>query len=247
MQVTREALTAVTLAAQTILECSGEIYRAEDTALRLCHAFGFEEADILCFPTGFTLTAVLPGGETVSRTQRVRDRSIQLSRLDEVNRISRAVAQGQMDAPQALAALQALRTAQPPGRARMILAYAASAAFFAVMFGGGIKEFALALCCGALMQAVLPLLQRWQAPAPLSAMAGGMLAAGSALLMLQLFGGNQEALISGAIMPLLPGLALTNAVRDTMRGDLIAGMARSTEALMSATMLAAGVAVVLML
>jgi uncharacterized membrane protein YjjP (DUF1212 family) len=66
-------------------------------------------------------------------------------------------------------------------------------------------------------------------------------------VLLGVAGGNQEAVISGAIMPLLPGLAITNAVRDTMRGDLVAGMARTTEALLSAVLLAAGVAVALML
>lgn len=245
MQQPREALNAVTLAAQTILECSGEIYRAEDTALRLCRAFGFADADILCFPTGFTISAVVPGGETLTATLRIRERSILLGKLDLVNRVSRAVAAGRMDAAQALEALREVRSSPPPNAIVLIGAYAASAAFFSVMFGGGLKEFVLSFLCGAALQWVLPQLHRWQAPLPLVSMLGGMLAAGSALLMLRLFGGNQEALISGVIMPLLPGLALTNAVRDTMRGDLIAGMARSSEALMSAIMLAAGVAVVL--
>jgi len=46
-------------------------------------------------------------------------------------------------------------------------------------------------------------------------------------------------------MPLLPGLAMTNAVRDTIRGDLISGLARSAEALISAILLSAGVAAAL--
>ena len=46
------------------------------------------------------------------------------------------------------------------------------------------------------------------------------------------------------MMPLLPGLAMTNAIRDTIRGDLISGIARATEALLVASSLAAGVGVV---
>ena len=41
-------------------------------------------------------------------------------------------------------------------------------------------------------------------------------------------------------MPLLPGLAMTNAIRDTIRGDLLSGIARATEALLIASSLAAG-------
>ena len=44
-------------------------------------------------------------------------------------------------------------------------------------------------------------------------------------------------------MPLLPGLSLTNAIRDTVVGDLVSGTARFTEAVIVAGSLAAGVAV----
>jgi uncharacterized membrane protein YjjP (DUF1212 family) len=72
-----------------------------------------------------------------------------------------------------------------------------------------------------------------------------LLAAFIALAALALFNGAQEPVITGVIMPLLPGLAMTNAIRDTMRGDLISGLARSAEALTSAVLLSAGVAAAL--
>lgn len=242
-----EALQVVTLAARTILECSGEIYRAEDTVRRISAELGFETAEVLCFPTGFTLTVTTPDGESTTRTVRVSERSIQLAALDEVNRVSRAVVDDAMTAPEALQALKSLRSRPAPNPWFMALAYALSAGFFSVMFSGGVREFAFSFLAGFLLQAVMPHLRRWNAPTPLLSLAGGMLAAGLSLLVLAAFGGgNQEAVIAGVIMPLLPGLAMTNAVRDTMRGDLVAGMARSTEALLSAVMLAAGVAIVIM-
>ncbi len=247
MQHQAEALQVVSLAAQTILECSGEIYRAEDTVLRISTALGFAEAQVLCFPTGFTLTVTAPDGDSASRTVRIRERNIELASLDEVNRISRAVVSGVMDAPSALRALNGLRSQPAPNPWFMALAYAASAGFFSVMFSGGLREFVFSFIAGFILQGIMPHLKRWNAPTPLTSLAGGMLSAGLSLMLLALFGGgNQEAVISGVIMPLLPGLAMTNAVRDTMRGDLVAGMARSIEALMSAIMLAAGVAIVLM-
>ena len=41
-------------------------------------------------------------------------------------------------------------------------------------------------------------------------------------------------------MPLLPGLAMTNAIRDSMQGDLISGLVRGTEAIIIAIGLAVG-------
>jgi uncharacterized membrane protein YjjP (DUF1212 family) len=53
--------------------------------------------------------------------------------------------------------------------------------------------------------------------------------------------GDVNATIIGGIMPLLSGLLVTNAVRDTMYGDLISGMTRALEALLLAAFSALGV------
>ena len=46
-------------------------------------------------------------------------------------------------------------------------------------------------------------------------------------------------------MPLLPGLSFTNAIRDTVMGDLISGTVRVVETLLIAIGIAGGVGVVL--
>ena len=53
--------------------------------------------------------------------------------------------------------------------------------------------------------------------------------------------------ITGAIMPLVPGVAITNAVRDTISGDLISGSARLIEAFLTAVAIAVGVGFVMTL
>ena len=58
---------------------------------------------------------------------------------------------------------------------------------------------------------------------------------------------NVNAAIIGGIMPLLPGLSMTNAIRDTINGDLVSGSARALEALLACVAIAAGVGVVLSL
>ena len=49
-----------------------------------------------------------------------------------------------------------------------------------------------------------------------------------------------EAAVAGALMPMLPGLAMTNAVQDTMRGDMVSGISSAVSAAMSAVLLAVG-------
>ena len=52
---------------------------------------------------------------------------------------------------------------------------------------------------------------------------------------------NQELLIAGSIMPMLPGVALTNALRDTLQGDYMSGTVRTIEAFMVAISIGIGI------
>lgn len=46
-------------------------------------------------------------------------------------------------------------------------------------------------------------------------------------------------------MLLVPGLAITNAIRDTISGDLVSGISRAVEAFLIAIAIAAGTGIVL--
>lgn len=52
-------------------------------------------------------------------------------------------------------------------------------------------------------------------------------------------------IIIGSVMPLVPGVPITNSVRDVLAGHLLSGLARGTEALLSASAIALGIAMVL--
>jgi uncharacterized membrane protein YjjP (DUF1212 family) len=56
---------------------------------------------------------------------------------------------------------------------------------------------------------------------------------------------NIAAIISGSIMPLAPGVAITNAIRDFIYGDYLAGVSRAIEAIIIAIGIAFGVGIIL--
>ena len=51
----------------------------------------------------------------------------------------------------------------------------------------------------------------------------------------------KDIIIISAIMPIVPGVAITNAIRDTLQGDYLSGCARILEALLIAAAIAVGV------
>ncbi len=239
-------LDAVCLASQIILESGGETYRAEETVERMCQGLGVPKVDVLALPTGLMLTLTTPEHGTLSRIVRVHDRATDLTRIDQCNSISRQVAQGAMTAEEALEKLREIHRPGKDHRWLLIGASAVSAGSFTVMLGGGWMDFIVSFFCGALVQLVLPPLAKGRVPMQISSMIAGALTTLTALLgTLALSQVHVEPVISGAIMPLLPGLATTNAIRDTIRGDLVSGGARIMEAVLSAVMLAAGIGLML--
>lgn len=239
-------LDAVCLASQIILESGGETYRAEETVERMAQGLGIPRVDVLALPTGLMLTLTLKEDASISRLVRVHSRNTDLSRIDECNNVSRMVADGRMNAEEALKALTDIKRPRKEKRGAMIAASAVTAACFTVMLGGSWYDFAISFFCGALVQWVLTPLSRMRVPPLISSMIAGALTTLLALVgTLVLKEANVEPIIAGAIMPLLPGLATTNAMRDTIRGDLVSGGARLGEAILSVMMLAAGIGLTL--
>ena len=54
-----------------------------------------------------------------------------------------------------------------------------------------------------------------------------------------------DAIIVGGIMPMVPGVAITNSLRDLMAGFLLTGVARGMEAMVTTAAVAMGVMIVL--
>ncbi len=239
-------LDAVCLAARLVLESGGETYRAEETVEHMCKGFGIYKADVLALPTGLILTLWQNEGENAhTRLLRVRSRSTNLTRLDACNAVSRQVARGEIDASQALKKLKDIQHSPLPKMVWQILFGALSAAFFCVMLGGYIEDFVVAMLCGFLIHCTMPLFGKCRIPGMLSGLLAGFLTALLALICNEIYPIHLEATISGAVLPLLSGLATTNAIRDTIKGDLVSGTARISEAVLTAVLLAVGICIAL--
>lgn len=240
-------LRTARLASALVLEYGGETFRAEETALRICRHFGMPEIDVFAVPTGLFLSVGDESGRHQTVVRRVRRRSIDLSRLDAINAISRSIEAGERTLPKAYRDLREVADRPSKPQWQLCLAAALSSGFFAVMFGGRALEFAVAALCGVLVQAVGGLTRRADAHQVLLSLLGSMAIVLVALGFVGLTGyGNAEAMIAGAIMPLLPGLAMTNAIRDAVQGDLLSGVTRAAEALLTAASLAAGAGLMLL-
>ncbi|KOC31220.1 threonine/serine exporter family protein, partial [Clostridium botulinum] len=77
---------------------------------------------------------------------------------------------------------------------------------------------------------------------------GGAIASLLAIISINLnIGQNKDKIIIGSIMLLVPGLVITNAIRDTLAGDLVSGISRTVEAFFIAVAIATGSGIIIKL
>lgn len=240
-------LKTIKLSAQIILENGGETYRAEETIKFICKSAGVKEIDSIATPTGFYITISIDGIENSTVVKRITKRSINLSKLNRVNNISRQLTENSIALDEAIVQLEETRDETENNHKFYSLFYGGiSAAFFTLIFGGGIFEFFISLISGFVVTIATRKLENLHSYQFFSSILAGIVIASFAIVSTHFANyGNYNYVIVGGIMPQLPGLAMTNAIRDTMRGDLISGMARGAEALLVASSLAAGTGVII--
>lgn len=237
-------LKVIKLSAQIILENGGETYRAEETIKFICKTYDVKEIDAIATPTGFYITVSQDGDNNHTIVKRIRNRTINLQKINDVNNISRQIASHSISLEDALDNLEKIKNSNVEHKYSLLYT-GISSAFFTVLFGGGIFEFIVALFTGILISVISKHFEDLQSYQFFSSIISGAVITLIAILSTTFSGlGNYNQIIVGSIMPLLPGLAMTNAIRDTIRGDLISGIARATEALLVASSLAAGAGLV---
>jgi uncharacterized membrane protein YjjP (DUF1212 family) len=239
-------LKVIKLSAQIILENGGETYRAEETIKFICKAYDVKEIESIATPTGFYLTVSINGEDNNTIVKRIRKRTINLKKINDVNNISRQISSDAISLDEALIQLESIINDDAIQYKYSFVYSGISSAFFTVLFGGGLFEFIVALITGLLVSIITKKFEDLHSYQFFSSIISSAAIAVIAILITTIAEtGNYNYIIVGGIIPLLPGLAMTNAIRDTIRGDLISGIARATEALLVASSLAAGAGAVI--
>ena len=234
-------MKALQLAGQIIMENGGEAYRVEETVTRMGQAFGLKNVESFAVPSGVFVSYEREDGTHETAVLRVHRRGINLTRVDAVNQISRQAEHGEINAAQALHALEHIANLRVFAPHQLVVAAGVSACAWSVMFGGGVPDFFIGFLIGVLVELLNQWLGKHQIHSFMATLVCSFFATLIPQLLCHLLGtGSPEAYIAGALMPLLPGLSMTNAVHDTMRGDIVSGASHGLSAVLCAGMIAGG-------
>ncbi len=243
-----EIIQVAAFAGKIILENGAETYRVEETIGRICMAFGLDEAESFVMPTGIIISITDKKGDTVSIVKRIKQRQVNLENVAAVNELSRRVCSEEITLEEMKIELNEIK-AQPSYNKWMLMLFTwIAAAFFTLMFKGTFRDFLVAGFIGVVLKYFIILLTELKTNDFFVNIFGGAFIAIIALICFYFnLGDNLDIVIIGSIMPLVPGLLLTNAIRDTISGDLVSGISRMVETIIIAGAIAIGTGLVLKL
>jgi uncharacterized membrane protein YjjP (DUF1212 family) len=231
------------LAGKLMLQSGAETSRVEDTMMRIAASCGFKESHSFVTPT--VIIFAMKGTEP-AKVIRISERSTDLHKVTLVNDISRKLCSGELTLQEAYHRLQRvekINVAYPIGI--QVAAAAILSACFLIMYQGRWHDFVPALLCGGLGFFSLIYFHRFvQIKFFAEFLASFLIGLLAFLLVTFGIGHDLDKIIIGSVMPLVPGLLITNAVRDLMAGHLLSGISKGAEAFLAAFAIGAGIAVV---
>ena len=239
--ISREHLVADTamLAGKIMLVSGADIYRVEDTMNRILKkSSGNATAFVLA--TGITLTVICKD-TTITLTKRIGDRKTNLNHIYEVNSISRKLSSNEIDIEKAYESLVKIEQVEQYNSKLKGIGYIGVALFFAVLLGGDFMTCIATGIVGAALAIINYLITKIKLnDFCVNAVCSFGITVAAMLLKNFIKDINFDIIIISAIMPMVPGVTFTTAIRDTLNGDYTAGMARMLEAIVIALAVATG-------
>ncbi|MBA4686632.1 MAG: threonine/serine exporter family protein [Candidatus Galacturonibacter soehngenii] len=230
------------LAGEILLTSGAEIFRVEETIQYILSSFG-KEAEAMVFSTGIFIHIKGEAIQAKTMVKRVSERTTNLHRIYQVNMVSRQLCNGELDLLQASEQLEHIRKVHQYSSLKKEVSYISVALFFCVLLKGSFLECISAGVVGGILGMVILLSNRLRLNSFCINVLGAFTIGITALIISNYIIPqiSSDLLIISAIMPLLPGVTFTTAVRDILNGDYSSGVARMVEAVVTALAVAVGV------
>lgn len=274
MEQSRRALELVTRIGEVLLKNGGEIFRVQQTMQLVAKAYGIPGFQVYVLANGLfvsmqeegrTITWPVESGDAAgqehlfgqehlasqahlaSQVRYVPLSSVHLGRVAAVNNLSREIVAQKYTVEEASRKIEQIDKLPFTSNAVQTLMSGLGAGAFCILFGGSLLDSAAAFLSGLVLWIfVLFLTARGANKIMVNILASALVTAMGVLFFhLFSFGDSMDMIVIGSIVPLLPGVPLTNSIRDYLNGDYLSGTIRMIDAVLVACCIALGVGIVL--
>lgn len=238
---TEELLSMSLDIGERMLISGAEISRVEDSVQRILMTYDVKRADVFTITSSIIATVTDAQGQTLTQTRRIHKYTTDLDKLHSLNALSRKICADKPALQYILSEIQRIDSAERYPFWIECVAFALIAGSFTLFFGGNLLDAVAAALLGALLKAVVYCIDRTQVNMVFANVVSSFILCALTFLCVAFgFGQHADKIIIGNIMLLIPGIAMTNSIRDIISGDIMAGILRFCEAVVIAIGIAAG-------
>lgn len=229
---------------EEMLISGAEVSRVEDSVRRICLAYGAEKVDVFTITSAIVVTVYSPMFGSVTQTRRITSTKYDLFKLARLNALSRRICEEMPLFEVVEEELEKICTGTPQYSFAVMLAiHALISASFTLFFGGSWLDAAASAVIGLFLKYMDSVSRLLELPSTVAAVlwsfAGGCLA----LFFVSCgLGDSAEKISIGNIMLLIPGMQLTNSIRDVFNGDTLSAILGFCNAFVLAALIAFGFA-----
>ena len=246
--VTKEVLTLAVEIGDALLRNGAEVYRVEDTVLHILEAYEIKDCDVYVLSNGIFASANEGKDDACSVVRHVPLGTIHLGRIAALNQLSREICSHECSLIDSWERLDACRSIPFPQNYVQFFFCGLGSGGLCYLFGGGIMEACVAFFAGAVLKVFLCFSDKRLESKFITNILGSAIVTMISLFVLTIgLPVMQDKIVIGAIMPLVPGIALTTSIRDLFNGDYLSGAIHLMDAILTAFCIAVGVGSVITL
>ncbi len=224
------------------MQSGGEIYRVQETVSRVLESYGIQDYHVFVITNGIFATVHEEREDAGSMVRYVPIGDVDLQKVAAINQLSREISAGECSIEQAYERLSQCRQAPGASKWALILSCGIGSAGFGYLMGARLYDSLFSFLLGMLLEVFLLTAAHYHASKFIMNILGSALVtAGSLILYVAGIGIRFDQVIIGGIVPLLPGVSLTTAIRDLFGGDYLSGSIRLIDALLAGMCIAIGV------
>ncbi len=238
-------IAAVLSMGKGLIEFGSEVKRAEDTMNRIINSSTFltpdEKQESYVYVTINSI--FFRNGNVDVDFVNVLNREFNLDKVAKLNQLSRDYSAQKISIQKLLASIKKVLK-EPAKKKFSWLAYSVLSSSVTLILNGSVLECALAAIIGLVTSQSYPFFRRYLnnkfLPEFIAAFIGGLMAA----LFCKFFKLDPTLLYTAAIIPMVPGIALTNGVHDTFDDYFISGPVMILESLTTLVSISLGITLV---
>lgn len=235
------------LSGKILLQSGAETYRVEETITRICESFEVEDAHAFVTPSGFFIS-FSKDDKTFSKVYRSKQQNLNLEKINLINDLSRKLVHHQISMEDTFIQLEAIEQQQDYSSVIKIIASGFIALCFTYFFQGSLMDGICAFPIGIIIQYLTHKLDNRGINSLVKILCLSCILTFLTLILVNFnVAQSKDSIIMGCLMLLVPGVAITNAIRDSISGDLISGITRGIEACLIALSIALGAGITMSL